>query len=83
MTFTLKGRNAMSGLPETTVMNSDEMIEALIEPAISIIRTVQATLEETPPELLSDIFTDGIYLTGVRQICTASPHFCQRKPKFL
>lgn len=64
MTFTLKGRNAMSGLPETTVMNSDEMIEALIEPAISIIRTVQATLEETPPELLSDIFTDGIYLTG-------------------
>ena len=54
----------MTGLPETTVMNSDEMIEALIEPAISIIRTVQATLEETPPELLADIFTDGIYLTG-------------------
>ena len=64
LTHTLKGRNAMSGLPETTVMNSDEMIEALIEPAISIIKTVQATLEETPPELLADIFTDGIYLTG-------------------
>ena len=64
LTYTLKGRNAMTGLPETTVMNSDEMIEALIEPAISIIKTVQATLEETPPELLADIFTDGIYLTG-------------------
>lgn len=64
LTFTLKGRNAMNGLPESTVMNSDEMIEALIEPAISIIKTVQATLEETPPELLADIFTDGIYLTG-------------------
>lgn len=64
LTFTLKGRNAMSGLPESTIMNSDEMIEALIEPAISIIRTVQATMEETPPELLADIFTDGIYLTG-------------------
>jgi len=64
LTFTLKGRNAMSGLPETSIMNSDEMIEALIEPAISIIKTVQATLEETPPELLADIFTDGIYLTG-------------------
>ena len=51
MEFTLKGRNAMTGLPETTVMNSDEMIEALIEPAISIIRTVQETLEATPPEL--------------------------------
>ncbi len=63
-TYMLKGRNAMNGLPEATVMNSDEMIEALIEPAISIIKTVQATLEETPPELLADIFTDGIYLTG-------------------
>ena len=63
-TFVLKGSNAMNGLPETTIMNSDEMIEALIEPAISIVRTVQATLEETPPELLADIFTDGIYLTG-------------------
>ena len=63
-TFLLKGRHAMTGLPETVVMNSDEMIEALIEPAISIVRTVQETLEETPPELLADIFTDGIYLTG-------------------
>ena len=62
--YTLKGRNALHGLPETTEMNSDEMIEALIEPAISIVRTVQETLEETPPELLADIFTDGIYLTG-------------------
>ena len=57
--YTLKGRNAMNGLPET-----NEMIEALIEPAISIVRTVQETLEATPPELLADIFTDGIYLTG-------------------
>ena len=64
LTYTLKGRNAMTGLPESTIMNSDEMIEALIEPAISIVKTVQATLEETPPELLADIFTDGIHLTG-------------------
>ncbi len=63
-TYTLKGRNTRNGLPETTVMNSDEMIEALIEPAIAIIKMVQSTLEETPPELLADIFTDGIYLTG-------------------
>ncbi|WP_099204393.1 rod shape-determining protein [Scatolibacter rhodanostii] len=64
LTHTLKGRNTLSGLPETTVINSDEMMEALIEPAIQIVKTVQSTLEVTPPELLSDIFTDGIYLTG-------------------
>lgn len=64
LTYTLKGRHTLSGLPETTVINSDELIEALIEPCINIIKTVQATLESTPPELLADIFTDGIYLTG-------------------
>ncbi len=63
-TYVLKGLDAVSGLPTTTVMTSDDMIEALIEPAIAIVRTVQATLELTPPELLADIFTDGIYLTG-------------------
>ena len=64
LTYNLKGRNSVTGLPETTTMTSDEMIEALIEPAIQIVRTVQQTLEETPPELLADIFSDGIYLTG-------------------
>ncbi len=63
-TYTLKGLDMVTGLPQTTVMTSDDMIEALIEPAIAIVRTVQATLEATPPELLADIFTDGIYLTG-------------------
>lgn len=62
--FILKGLDMVSGLPTTTTMTSDDMIEALIEPAIAIVRAVQATLEATPPELLADIFTDGIYLTG-------------------
>ncbi|WP_300682835.1 rod shape-determining protein [Acutalibacter sp. 1XD8-36] len=64
ISYTLKGLDTISGLPRTTTMTSDDMIEALIEPAISIVRIVQATLELTPPELLADIFTDGIYLTG-------------------
>ena len=64
LTYTLKGRNALNGLPVTGEINSDQIIEALIEPSIQIIRTVQETLEATPPEMLSDIFSDGIYLTG-------------------
>ena len=63
-TYMLKGLDALNGLPTATVMTSDDMIEALIEPAIAIVRTVQYTLELTPPELLADIFTDGIILTG-------------------
>lgn len=64
LTYVVKGRNLLNGLPEVREVNSDQIIEALIEPSIQIIRTVQETLEQTPPEMLSDIFTDGIYLTG-------------------
>ena len=60
----VKGRNAMTGLPQWADISCDEMLEALVEPAMQIIRTVQEMLEKTPPELMGDIFTDGIILTG-------------------
>ena len=43
MTFTLKGRNAMSGLPETTVMNSDEMIEAVSYTHLDVYKRQMST----------------------------------------
>lgn len=60
----VKGRNAMTGLPQWADITSDEMLEALIEPAMQIIRTVQEMLEKTPPELMGDVYSDGIVLTG-------------------
>ncbi|HEX3038562.1 MAG TPA: rod shape-determining protein [Oscillospiraceae bacterium] len=62
--FRIKGRNALSGLPQWTDLSSDEMLEALIEPAMQIIRTMQDMLEKTPPELMGDVYSDGIVLTG-------------------
>lgn len=64
MTYTLCGRDLNTGLPAKAEMNSDEMLEAIIEPAIQIVRTIQMTLEDTPPELVADIGSDGILLTG-------------------
>lgn len=60
----VKGRNAMTGLPQWADISCDEMLEALIEPAMAIIRTVQEMLEKTPPELMGDVYTDGIILSG-------------------
>ena len=66
----VKGRNAMTGLPQWADISCDEMLEALIEPAMQIIRTVQEMLERTPPELMGDVYSDGIILTGGSDVYT-------------
>ena len=63
-TFRVKGRNALSGLPQWADVSCDELLEALIEPAMQIVKTAQEILEKTPPELVGDIYSDGIVLTG-------------------
>ena len=63
-TFRIKGRNVLTGLPQWVDMSSDEMLEALIDLGMQIARQLQDMLEETPPELVGDIYADGIVLTG-------------------
>ena len=60
----VKGRNLISGLPQTIVVGSNEMIDALEEPLQLILESVRAIFEKTPPELASDIADGGICLTG-------------------
>lgn len=60
----VKGRNLISGLPQSIVVGSNEMIDALEEPLQSILERVRTLFERTPPELASDIAENGICLTG-------------------
>ena len=60
----VRGRSLVTGLPKTLSISSDEMLEALSEPAESIVLAVKAVLEKTPPELIGDISSRGIVLTG-------------------
>lgn len=60
----VRGRSLVSGLPKTLEVNSDEMYEALSETAASVVETVKNVLEDTPPELVGDISSRGIILTG-------------------
>lgn len=60
----VRGRDLVAGLPKTIEITSDEIREALSEPVSAIIERVKNVLEQTPPELSSDIIERGIMLTG-------------------
>ncbi|MBQ5440234.1 MAG: rod shape-determining protein [Clostridia bacterium] len=62
--ITIKGRNTVTGLPQAVELSSSEIAESLNEIACTIAQQVQDVLEETPPELVGDIYKDGIILTG-------------------
>lgn len=63
-TMELSGRDMMTGLPKTVRITSEEVREALSETADSIVDAVKMALENTPPELASDIMESGIVLAG-------------------
>lgn len=60
----IRGRDIVSGLPLHITVTSDEVREAIIETVNSIVNAIKRVLERTPPELSSDIYANGIYLTG-------------------
>ena len=60
----VRGRNLVSGLPETIKVSSEETLEALRESVAQIADAVHYVLEKTPPELSADISDKGILMTG-------------------
>lgn len=58
------GRNQLSGLPRTQEIHAAEIYEALKDPVAALIGSIQDVLVRTPPQLASDIFGDGIVLSG-------------------
>ncbi len=60
----VRGRNLAEGVPKSFTLNSDEILEALQEPLAAIIQGVLRVLEQSPPELASDIAETGIVVTG-------------------
>lgn len=60
----ISGRDLITGLPTTTTINAVEVEQAMRESLQSIVTACKTVLEQTPPELSSDIVTRGIVLTG-------------------
>ncbi len=64
MSMQIRGRDMVAGLPKTITLNSTEITEAISDPLDAIILAVRAVLEQTPPELSSDIIDRGMVMTG-------------------
>lgn len=64
MATVIRGRDLANGLPKSLKINAAEIREALTPVVSQIISSIHEVLEETPPELLTDIVERGIFLTG-------------------
>ncbi len=64
LTMDVRGRDLIAGLPKTITVTSEEIREALAEPIQAIVDASKMTLENTPPELSSDLIDRGIVMAG-------------------
>ncbi|MEA2157637.1 MAG: rod shape-determining protein MreB, partial [Solirubrobacteraceae bacterium] len=63
-TVEVRGRHLITGLPTAVQLHSEEVRSAIRAPVQEILQGIRDTLEETPPELASDMARDGILLAG-------------------
>lgn len=63
-TMTVRGRNLVSGLPETLEISSVEVREAIAGSVQVIVDTIKDALDEAPPEIVADLIETGICLAG-------------------
>ena len=62
--MTIRGRHLLRGLPESLEITDVDLYEALHDNAMEIVEQIKLVLESTPPELVGDILSSGILLTG-------------------
>ena len=62
--ITVKGRHLVKGLPVQIEVTDYDIYEAIIDIVQEMVNAVKSVLEKTPPELVGDIYRNGIYLTG-------------------
>lgn len=63
-TMELSGANSVTGLPESVLVNSTDVMTAIQEELKEIIGAVKSVLQKTPPELAADIMDKGMIMTG-------------------
>jgi len=64
LTMTIKGRDFISGLPRKTQISTNEIVKAIDKELREMVKAIKDVLQETPPELSSDIIDRGIIMTG-------------------
>lgn len=64
LTMEVRGRDMVSGLPQTITVTSDDVTEAIQPELEGIIDATKSVLQETPPELAADVIDKGMVLSG-------------------
>ncbi len=75
----IKGRDLITGLPNTIELTKEDTKEALKESLDKIVKSTKKVLEETPPELAGDIVEKGIILTGGGALLTGLVEFLEEE----
>ncbi|HEX5774576.1 MAG TPA: rod shape-determining protein [Candidatus Paceibacterota bacterium] len=64
LSMQVKGRDLVSGLPRTVELHTNEIVQAMNRELREMMNAIRKVLQDTPPELASDIIDNGIILTG-------------------
>jgi rod shape-determining protein MreB len=64
LTMSVKGRDFILGLPRTIELKTNEVVKAISKELREMVKAVKDVLQDTPPELSSDIIDRGIIMTG-------------------
>ena len=64
LSMNVKGRDFILGLPRTIELKTNEVVKAISKELREMVKAVKEVLQETPPELSSDIIDQGIIMTG-------------------
>jgi rod shape-determining protein MreB len=64
LTMVVKGRDLISGLPQTADLTTNDVVRAIGRELREMIEAIKFVLQETPPELAADIIDRGITMTG-------------------
>lgn len=64
LSMTIKGRDFLTGLPRAVEIKTNEIVKAISKELRDMVKAIKDVLQETPPELASDIIDNGIIMTG-------------------
>jgi rod shape-determining protein MreB len=77
--MTVKGRDFLTGLPRATEVKTNEIVKAISRELREMIKAIKDVLQETPPELSSDIIDHGITMTGGSSMLRNLPELVFRR----
>ena len=79
LSIDVKGRDTVLGLPRTIEIKTNEVVKAISKELRDMIGAIKTVLQETPPELSSDIIDKGIIMTGGSSLLRNMPELVLRR----